>query len=196
MALLRCLLLAFLWMCMTGRPSVGLNVSQPRCLGVSNMNEFALECEHSTNVSSDDVAELALTILKGLNKSEVCRGVISSTELYITSYGQLNCQFQQIPNKISVIISGLHSSMIDIYFCKIELLYPPPLESSEGSGTIIYPSSKDMKCSRFSFLLIMGILTPVLILCMINIIFLTTKSKMKTANVNPVYEHMAPTRGR
>ncbi|XP_055494227.1 cytotoxic T-lymphocyte protein 4-like isoform X2 [Leucoraja erinacea] len=192
MALLRCLLLAFLWMCMTGRPSVGLNVSQPRCLGVSNMNEFALECEHS----SDDVAELALTILKGLNKSEVCRGVISSTELYITSYGQLNCQFQRIPNKISVIISGLHSSMIDIYFCKIELLYPPPFESSEGSGTFIYPSSKDMKCPRFSFLLIMGILIPVLTLCMINIFFLTTKSKMKTVNVNPVYEHMAPTRGR
>ncbi|XP_078260609.1 cytotoxic T-lymphocyte protein 4-like [Rhinoraja longicauda] len=192
MAPLRCLFLAFLWIFMTGRPSVGLNVSQPRCLGVSSMNEFALECEHS----SDDVAELALTILKGLNKSAVCRGVTSSTELFFNSNGQLNCQFQRIPNKISVIISGLHSSLIDIYFCKIELLYPPPHESSEGSGTIIYPNSKDMKCPQFPFFLIMGILTLVLLLCMIYIIFLTIKSKMKNTNVNPVYEHMAPTRGR
>ncbi|XP_051880708.1 cytotoxic T-lymphocyte protein 4-like [Pristis pectinata] len=188
---LRYLFVAFLWMLTAGRASE-LKVSQPGYLGVSSMGRPALECVHN----SDNDAELKLTILKGSERSTVCSGTTSSSIQIVSSSELLHCRFERIPNKVSVMIHGLNSSLTDNYFCKIEKLYPPPYESDVGNGTIIYIRPEDMKCPQFSFLLVMGILTPLLLVCMVSIIILITKNKVKKTNVNPVYEQMAPTRGR
>ncbi|XP_072118489.1 cytotoxic T-lymphocyte protein 4-like isoform X1 [Mobula birostris] len=187
-----CLLfLALFWNHKSVRASE-LNVSQPAWLGVSSTGQPALECMHN----SANNTELKLTILKGNNKLTVCSGTTTATGQFISSSELLRCHFERIPNKVSVMILGLNSSLVDNYYCMVEKLYPPPYESSLGNGTLIYIRAEDMKCSRFPFFLIVGILMLLLLICLVSTIILITKKKVKKTNVNPVYEQMAPTRGR
>ncbi|XP_072900747.1 cytotoxic T-lymphocyte protein 4-like [Hemitrygon akajei] len=187
-----CLLfLVFFWNHKSGRASE-LNVSQPAWLGVSSTGQPALECMHN----SDNNTELKLTILKGNQKSLFCFGTTNANSQSFRSSEPLRCHFERIPNKVSVMILGLNSSLVDHYYCKIEKLYPPPYESSLGNGTFIYIKAEDMKCSQFPFFLIVGILLLLLLICIVFAIILITKKTVKKTNVNPVYEQMAPTRGR
>ncbi|XP_069790090.1 cytotoxic T-lymphocyte protein 4-like isoform X2 [Narcine bancroftii] len=125
-----------------------LKVTQPGLLEVSSTKKPTLDCTHDCE---DDV-ELKLTILKGKDKTTVCSGTIISSNQSIDARGLFHCQMKWLPNKISVIIYGFNSSLVNNYFCKIEKMYPPPYQCGVGDGTVIYINSEDRKCeSTFSF---------------------------------------------
>uniref|UniRef100_UPI00398F6DD3 cytotoxic T-lymphocyte protein 4 n=1 Tax=Pristiophorus japonicus TaxID=55135 RepID=UPI00398F6DD3 len=198
MECLRNLLVIVLWAHTAGRLDAVLTVSQPLLLEVESTGEATLVCEHNCG----DDAELKLTILKGWNKIVICNGTTKSSNSSVNSTRLLHCRIKRRPNKLSVTICGLNSSLIDSYFCKIQKMYPPPYEEKQGNGTTIYTrNEKNVKCSQFLLLLIVGILSILTLFSMIYSIVLTlvthaAKKPRQKEEENAVYERMAPSTGR
>ncbi|XP_067892262.1 T-cell-specific surface glycoprotein CD28 homolog [Heterodontus francisci] len=196
MECLRNLLVFFLWMHTTWKLD-GLTVSQPVLLEAESTGEATLECTHNC----DENVEIKLTILKGWKKNVICTGTTNRTILSANSTTPLHCQIKRKPHSVSATLSGLNSSLIDNYFCKIEKLYPPPYESNLGNGTIIYSRNENcVKCSQSRLFQTMGILGTLTLFCMIysivlTLIFCASKKTIKKEEENTVYERMAPSTG-
>ncbi|XP_042522915.1 T-cell-specific surface glycoprotein CD28 isoform X1 [Dipodomys spectabilis] len=105
-------------------------------------NEVNLSCKYTYNLFSK---EFRASLYKGLdNAVEVC--VVNgnfSHQLQFHSNTGFNCDGNLSNETVTFYLRNLYVNQTDIYFCKIEVMYPPPyLDNERSNGTIIHIKEK------------------------------------------------------
>ncbi|XP_059134487.1 T-cell-specific surface glycoprotein CD28 [Peromyscus eremicus] len=118
-------------------------VKQSPMLVVDN-NEVALSCRYSHSLLSK---EFRASLYKGVNSDvEVC--VVNgnfSYQLQFHSNVGFNCDGKLDNETVTFYLRNLHANQTDIYFCRIEVMYPPPyLDNEKSNGTIIHVKEKHL----------------------------------------------------
>ncbi|XP_008072500.1 T-cell-specific surface glycoprotein CD28 isoform X2 [Carlito syrichta] len=116
-------------------------VKQLPRLVVSN-NEVNLSCKYTYNLFSK---EFRASLYKGADSAlEVC--VVNgnhSHQLQFHSNTGFNCGGKLDNESVTFYLWDLNVNQTDIYFCKIEVMYPPPyLDNEKSNGTIIHVKEK------------------------------------------------------
>ncbi|XP_008844474.1 T-cell-specific surface glycoprotein CD28 [Nannospalax galili] len=105
---------------------------------VAHNNEVNLSCNYTYNLLSK---EFRASLYKGVNSDvEVCNvsGNFSHQLQFHSNMG-FNCDGNLDNETVTFYLRNLHVNQTDIYFCKIEVMYPPPYIGNEKSnGTIIH----------------------------------------------------------
>lgn len=112
-------------------------VKQSPKLVVDN-SKVALSCRYSHNLLPK---EFRASLYKGVNSDvEVClvHGNFSSQLQFHSNVG-FDCDGKLDNETVTFYLRNLHVNQTDIYFCRIEILYPPPyLDNEKSNGTIIH----------------------------------------------------------
>ncbi|NXX75492.1 CD28 protein, partial [Urocolius indicus] len=121
-------------------PENKILVAQSPLLTVANKTA-TLVCNYTYNGTGK---EFRASLHKGTDSAvEVCSISWNTNKTSSNSNKEFNCE--GIPDKDKVIFNLLNMSVnqTDIYFCKIEAMYPPPYVSNEKSnGTVIHVKGK------------------------------------------------------
>ncbi|XP_012580750.1 PREDICTED: T-cell-specific surface glycoprotein CD28 [Condylura cristata] len=109
---------------------------------VVNDNEVNLTCKYTHNIFSK---EFRASLYKGVDSSvEVC--VVNgnnSHQLQFHSNTGFNCGGKLDNETVTFYLWDLYVNQTDIYFCKIEVMYPPPyIGNQKSNGTIIHVKEK------------------------------------------------------
>ncbi|MEJ1271951.1 CD28 antigen [Cricetulus griseus] len=105
---------------------------------VVDNNDVTLSCRYSHNLLSK---EFRASLYKGVNSDvEVCVvNVNFSYQLQFHSNVGFNCDGNLDNETVTFYLRNLHVNQTDIYFCRIEVMYPPPyLDNEKSNGTIIH----------------------------------------------------------
>lgn len=116
-------------------------VKQSPILVVDN-NEVNLSCKHTQNLIKK---EFRASLYKGADSAvEVC--VVNgnySHQLQFHSNTGFNCDGKLGNETVTFYLWNLYVNQTDIYFCKIEVMYPPPyIDNEKSNGTIIHVKEK------------------------------------------------------
>lgn len=101
-------------------------------------NAVNLTCTYTYNILSK---EFRAFLYKGVDSSlEVCVANGNySNQLHSQSNTGFNCNVTVDNETVTFILWNLYANQTDIYFCKIELMYPPPyIDNQKSNGTIIH----------------------------------------------------------
>ncbi|XP_063197423.1 T-cell-specific surface glycoprotein CD28 isoform X2 [Chroicocephalus ridibundus] len=111
-------------------------VSQRPLLTVTNKTA-TLVCNYTYNGTGK---EFRASLHKGTDSAvEVCFVSWNITKTSSNSNKEFNCQGIHDKDKVIFSLWNMSASQTDIYFCKIEVMYPPPYVYNEKSnGTIIH----------------------------------------------------------
>ncbi|XP_020828504.1 T-cell-specific surface glycoprotein CD28 [Phascolarctos cinereus] len=93
--------------------------------------------------------EFRASLQKGTNSAlEVCFVYVNGTHKPLLSSAEdFNCSVNFNNKTVKFQLQNMSVNQTDIYFCKIEFMYPPPYLSNEKTnGTIIYVKEKEV-CS-------------------------------------------------
>ncbi|XP_031223551.1 T-cell-specific surface glycoprotein CD28 [Mastomys coucha] len=111
---------------------------------VVDSNEVSLSCRYSYNLLAK---EFRASLYKGVNSDvEVCvgNGNFSYQPQFRPNVG-FNCDGDFDNETVTFRLWNLHVNHTDIYFCKIEVMYPPPyLDNEKSNGTIIHIKEKHL----------------------------------------------------
>uniref|UniRef100_A0A8D2AMF7 T-cell-specific surface glycoprotein CD28 n=1 Tax=Sciurus vulgaris TaxID=55149 RepID=A0A8D2AMF7_SCIVU len=107
-------------------------------------NEVNLSCKYTYNLFSK---EFRASLYKGVDSAvEVC--VVNgnfSHQLQFHSHTGFNCDGKLGNETVTFYLRNLYVNQTDIYFCKIEVMYPPPyLDNEKSNGTIIHVKEKNI----------------------------------------------------
>ncbi|KAF4796774.1 T-cell-specific surface glycoprotein CD28 like protein [Turdus rufiventris] len=111
-------------------------VAQHPLLIVANQTA-TLVCNYTYNGTGK---EFRASLHKGTDSSvEVCSISWNTTIISENSNKEFNCQGHHDKNKVIFNLWNMNANQTDIYFCKIEVMYPPPYVYNEKSnGTVIH----------------------------------------------------------
>ncbi|XP_053454066.1 T-cell-specific surface glycoprotein CD28 isoform X2 [Nycticebus coucang] len=112
-------------------------VKQSPLLVVYN-NSVNLSCKYTYNLFSK---EFRASLYKGVDSAmEVCMLYANySHPLQFSSNTGFNCDGKLGNESVTFYLWDLYVNQTDIYFCKIEIMYPPPyLDNEKSNGTIIH----------------------------------------------------------
>ncbi|XP_009994501.1 PREDICTED: T-cell-specific surface glycoprotein CD28 [Chaetura pelagica] len=111
-------------------------VSQHPFLTVANKTA-TLVCNYTYNGTGK---EFRASLRKGTDSAvEVCFISWNTNKTISNSTKKFNCQGHHDKDKVIFNLWNLSASQTDIYFCKIEAMYPPPYVYNEKSnGTVIH----------------------------------------------------------
>ncbi|XP_006889215.1 PREDICTED: T-cell-specific surface glycoprotein CD28 [Elephantulus edwardii] len=102
-----------------------------------------LSCNYTNNLFSK---EFQATLYKGVNSNEeVCtvNGNFSHEYQFLSKLKGLNCDGTMDNETVTFRLWNLSANHTDIYFCKIEVMYPPPyIRNENNNGTIIHVKEK------------------------------------------------------
>ncbi|CAH6791690.1 Cd28 [Phodopus roborovskii] len=108
---------------------------------VVDSSDVTLNCRYSHNLLSK---EFRASLYKGVNSDvEVCvvNGNFSHSQFH--SNVGFNCDGNLNNETVTFYLRNLHVNQTDIYFCRIEVMYPPPyLDNEKSNGTIIHVKEK------------------------------------------------------
>ncbi|EHH21602.1 T-cell-specific surface glycoprotein CD28 isoform X1 [Macaca nemestrina] len=107
-------------------------------------NAVNLSCKYSYNLFS---REFRASLHKGLDSAvEVCVVYGNySQQLQVYSKTGFNCDGKLGNESVTFYLQNLYVNQTDIYFCKIEVMYPPPyLDNEKSNGTIIHVKGKHL----------------------------------------------------
>nr|AAK37538.1 CD28 protein precursor [Macaca mulatta] len=107
-------------------------------------NAVNLSCKYSYNLFS---REFRASLHKGLDSAvEVCVVYEDySQQLQVYSKTEFNCDGKLGNESVTFYLQNLYVNQTDIYFCKIEVMYPPPyLDNEKSNGTIIHEKGKHL----------------------------------------------------
>ncbi|NXI26718.1 CD28 protein, partial [Sterrhoptilus dennistouni] len=121
-------------------PENKILVAQHPLLIVANQTA-TLVCNYTYNGTGK---EFRASLHKGTDSSvEVCAISWNATKISGNSNKEFNCQGGHHKDKIIFNIRNMNANQTDIYFCKIEVMYPPPYVYNEKSnGTVIHVKGK------------------------------------------------------
>ncbi|XP_063017457.1 T-cell-specific surface glycoprotein CD28 isoform X1 [Melospiza melodia melodia] len=111
-------------------------VAQHPLLIVTNQTA-TLVCNYTYNGTGK---EFRASLHKGTDSSvEVCFISWNVTKIRSNSTKEFNCQGDHDKDKVIFNLWNMNANQTDIYFCKIEVMYPPPYVYNEKSnGTVIH----------------------------------------------------------
>ncbi|NXM30503.1 CD28 protein, partial [Oxyruncus cristatus] len=117
-------------------PENKILVAQSPLLKVDNKTA-ALICNYTYNGTGK---EFRASLHKGSDSAiEVCFISWNTSKSSSTSSKEFNCEGVQDKDKVIFNLWNMTASQTDIYFCKIEVMYPPPYVYNEKSnGTVIH----------------------------------------------------------
>lgn len=121
-------------------PENKILVAQRPLLTVANKTA-TLVCNYTYNGTGK---EFRASLHKGTNSAvEVCFISWNTTKTSSNSNKEFNCQGIHDKDKVIFSLWNMSASQTDIYFCKIEAMYPPPYVCNEKSnGTVIHVKGK------------------------------------------------------
>ncbi|NXE07752.1 CD28 protein, partial [Lophotis ruficrista] len=121
-------------------PENKILVSQRPLLIVANKTA-TLVCNYTYNGTGK---EFRASLYKGTDSAvEVCFISWNTTKISGNSNKEFNCQGIHDKDKVIFNLWNMSASQTDIYFCKIEAMYPPPYVYNEKSnGTVIHVKGK------------------------------------------------------
>ncbi|XP_069324200.1 T-cell-specific surface glycoprotein CD28 [Eulemur rufifrons] len=105
-------------------------------------NLVNLSCKYTHNLFSK---EFRASLYKGVDSAvEVCVVYGNySHQLQFHSNTGFNCDGKLGNESVTFYLWDLYVNQTDIYFCKIEVMYPPPyLDNEKSNGTIIHVKEK------------------------------------------------------
>ncbi|ERE85490.1 cytotoxic T-lymphocyte protein 4 isoform X1 [Cricetulus griseus] len=116
--------------------SKAIHVAQPSVVLASSHGVASFSCEYTSSHNTDEVR---VTVLRQTNSqmTEVC----ATTFTMKNKLGFLDdpfCSGTFNESKVNLTIQGLRAADTGLYFCKVELMYPPPYFVGMGNGTQIY----------------------------------------------------------
>ncbi|KFQ86111.1 T-cell-specific surface glycoprotein CD28, partial [Phoenicopterus ruber ruber] len=117
-------------------PENKILVAQSPLLTVANKTAI-LVCNYTYNGTGK---EFRASLHKGTDSAvEVCFISWNTTKTSSNSNKEFNCQGIHDKDKVIFKLLNMSASQTDIYFCKIEAMYPPPYVYNEKSnGTVIH----------------------------------------------------------
>lgn len=165
-------------------------------------NAVNLTCNYTHNIFSK---EFRASLYKGVDSAmEVCvvNGNYSHQLRFYSSTG-FNCDGKLGNETVTFYLRNLSVNQTDIYFCRIEVMYPPPyIDNQKSNGTIIHvrdklpcPPSLSSEPSKLFWALVVvgGILTFYSLL--ITVILFTYWMKLKNNRIlQSDYMNMTPRR--
>lgn len=118
-------------------------VAQSPLLTVANKNA-TLVCNYTYNGTGK---EFRASLHKGTDSAvEVCFISWNTTKISSNSNKEFNCKGIHDKDKVIFTLWNMSANQTDIYFCKIEAMYPPPYVYSEKSnGTVIHVTETPTK---------------------------------------------------
>ncbi|NWS97939.1 CD28 protein, partial [Mionectes macconnelli] len=122
-------------------PENKILVAQSPLLKVDNKSA-SLICNYTYNGTGK---EFRASLHKGTDSAiEVCFMSWNTNKSHSTSKAkEFNCQGAHDKDKVIFNLWNMSASQTDIYFCKIEVMYPPPYVYNEKSnGTVIHVQGK------------------------------------------------------
>ncbi|NXY82230.1 CD28 protein, partial [Alcedo cyanopectus] len=121
-------------------PENKILVAQRPLLIVANKTA-TLVCNYTYNGTGK---EFRASLHKGTDSAvEVCFISWNTTKISSNSNREFNCQGIHTKDKVIFNLWNMSASQTDIYFCKIEAMYPPPYVHNEKSnGTVIHVKGK------------------------------------------------------
>ncbi|KAM4869911.1 T-cell-specific surface glycoprotein CD28 [Urocitellus parryii] len=176
-------------------------VKQSPRLEVYN-NEVNLSCKYTYNLFSK---EFRASLYKGVDSAvEVC--VVNgnfSHQLQFYSHTGFNCDGKLGNETVTFYLRNLYVNQTDIYFCKIEVMYPPPyLDNEKSNGTVIHvkennicpgvPSPESPK-PFWTLVVLSGVLGIYSLLSTMLLCYLWTK-RQRTRLLQSDYMNMTPRR--
>ncbi|KAM8934099.1 cytotoxic T-lymphocyte protein 4 [Pelodytes ibericus] len=127
----------------------GVKMSQPDFIVANRHGNASLVCDY---LAPDNVMELRFSLLKkSVNQMiEICAFSFSTNYEQATISKAIHCTGVPGPKNVTLHISGLQAEDTGTYFCKLEVMYPPPYWTKEGNGTLIYVSDLISECAQSS----------------------------------------------
>lgn len=121
-------------------PENKILVAQHPLLIVTNQTA-TLVCNYTYNGTGK---EFRASLHKGTDCSvEVCSISWNMTNIRRNTTKEFNCQGDHDKDKVIFNLWNMNANQTDIYFCKIEVMYPPPYVYNEKSnGTVIHVKGK------------------------------------------------------
>lgn len=113
-----------------------MHVTQPAVVLASSRGVASFVCEYW---SSGKAAEVRVTVLrqKDSHMTEICATTYMVDD-ELSFLDDSTCIGTSSGSKVNLTIHGLRAIDTGLYFCKVELMYPPPYYAGMGDGTQIY----------------------------------------------------------
>lgn len=110
---------------------------------VVNDNEVNLSCKYTYNLFSK---EFRASLYKGADSAvEVCAVNGNHSHPLQSTNKEFNCTVKVGNETVTFYLQDLYVNQTDIYFCKLEVLYPPPyIDNEKSNGTIIHVKEKHL----------------------------------------------------
>ncbi|NXE34288.1 CD28 protein, partial [Ptilorrhoa leucosticta] len=117
-------------------PENKILVAQQPLLIVANQTA-TLVCNYKYNGTGK---EFRASLYKGTDSSvQVCFISWNTTKITSNSTKEFNCQGDRDKDKVIFNLWNMKANQTDIYFCKIEVMYPPPyIYNEKSNGTVIH----------------------------------------------------------
>ncbi|KAG8520980.1 T-cell-specific surface glycoprotein CD28 [Galemys pyrenaicus] len=187
--------------CLCPNPANQILVKQSPLLVVNN-NAVNLTCKYTHNIHSK---EFRASLYKGVDSAvEVCSvsGNFSHKLQFLSNTG-FNCDGNLDNETVTFYLKNLYVNQTDIYFCNIEVMYPPPYKGNQKSnGTIIHvkenhlcpvPASPESSKPFWILVVVGGVLTFYSLLVTVAFCVCWMESK-KTRMLQSDYMNMTPRR--
>ncbi|XP_030065528.1 T-cell-specific surface glycoprotein CD28 [Microcaecilia unicolor] len=87
--------------------------------------------------------EFRASLRRGASKSvEICAGSFNISYQSFESNDKISCFVVKDEEKVTFHLRNLNVNHTDIYFCKLETMYPPPYLYTTDNGTVIHVKEK------------------------------------------------------
>ncbi|XP_004674420.1 PREDICTED: cytotoxic T-lymphocyte protein 4 isoform X1 [Condylura cristata] len=113
-----------------------MHVTQPAVVLANSRGVASFVCEYGSSGKADEVRVTVLR-LEDSQMTEICAATYM-VEDELNFLDDSSCVGTSSGSKVNLTIHGLRATDTGLYFCKVELMYPPPYYAGMGDGTQIY----------------------------------------------------------
>ncbi|KAK6484983.1 T-cell-specific surface glycoprotein CD28-like [Huso huso] len=117
-------------------------IIQPKFIVATEHAEAALECKYALDRKHKHVT---LEVLKGPDPfcAPVSVRQIENGTVFNSSVGFKHCEGMVNVDRVIFKLSNLQEKDSDMYYCQLNIMYPPPFRNPKGNGTLIIFQTKN-----------------------------------------------------